>query len=215
MNSELLHQIAPGYWFWFFDEQEIRDAYWKVNTDDVVIDIGCHIGSYTHPALEIGAKVFAIDPDKRYTDALQYVADDTSGLTVINLALGEYSEEFLEMLETSEYENMNVWIKNPYVFSSLDKVVDQYKIEKIDWIKIDVEGAELSVLKGGEESLKKFKPKMIIEAHDLVYPFVKRMNSSELCHQFLNKIEYEVEDIQYKGINTPERTFWICKIKGM
>lgn len=36
-------------------------------------------------------------------------------------------------------------------------------MDRVDWIKIDVEGAEVSVLKGGMKLLKKHRPKLIVE----------------------------------------------------
>ena len=46
-------------------------------------------------------------------------------------------------------------------------MVDNLKLEKVDWIKIDVEGAEYNVLKGAKQtiSLNKERIKLIIELH--------------------------------------------------
>ncbi|WP_334089803.1 FkbM family methyltransferase [Helicobacter typhlonius] len=45
---------------------------------------------------------------------------------------------------------------------SIDDFVEQNKIPKIDFIKFDIEGAELNALKGGVKSIKKFRPKLAI-----------------------------------------------------
>jgi FkbM family methyltransferase len=42
-------------------------------------------------------------------------------------------------------------------------VVDELGIKDVDWVKIDVEGAEPHVLRGFKNSIVKFKPKIIIE----------------------------------------------------
>ena len=39
------------------------------------------------------------------------------------------------------------------------------RIQRLDFLKIDVEGAELSVLKGGEDTIRRFKPSMAIEVN--------------------------------------------------
>jgi len=53
---------------------------------------------------------------------------------------------------------------------TLDNVVDTYKINKINWIKIDVEGAEEKAIIGGLKSISKFKTNMIIECHNFLDP---------------------------------------------
>ncbi|HNA88401.1 MAG TPA: FkbM family methyltransferase, partial [Anaerolineales bacterium] len=51
---------------------------------------------------------------------------------------------------------------------SIDDLVDQNNLKKVDFIKMDIEGAELQALKGAENTLKKFKPKLAIAVyHDL------------------------------------------------
>lgn len=46
----------------------------------------------------------------------------------------------------------------------MDKLlVDDLGLNRVDWIKIDVEAAEYEVLLGLEETLYRFKPKLIVE----------------------------------------------------
>ena len=46
---------------------------------------------------------------------------------------------------------------------TIDALVPRAGITRLDFIKIDVEGAELHVLQGGEHSIEKFRPAMLIE----------------------------------------------------
>ena len=48
---------------------------------------------------------------------------------------------------------------------TLDRIAKEYSLEKIDLIKIDVEGAELDVLKGSRSILKRNKPILLVEVH--------------------------------------------------
>jgi FkbM family methyltransferase len=49
---------------------------------------------------------------------------------------------------------------------TLDGVCAGEDIARLDFIKIDVEGAELQVLKSGEDSIKRFRPKLLVEIED-------------------------------------------------
>jgi len=48
---------------------------------------------------------------------------------------------------------------------TLDTIAENYGLEKIDLVKIDVEGAELDVLKGSTKILKRHKPILLVEIH--------------------------------------------------
>lgn len=50
--------------------------------------------------------------------------------------------------------------------STMDKFVEENLIEKLDLVKMDVEGFEHRVLKGGDLALKRFRPKMFLEIDD-------------------------------------------------
>jgi len=53
--------------------------------------------------------------------------------------------------------------KSTVVTTTIDHLIDEQPNIKIDLIKIDVEGAEISVLKGMRETLEKQQPNLIIE----------------------------------------------------
>ena len=46
--------------------------------------------------------------------------------------------------------------------TTIDKFVEENNIEKIDYIKMDVEGAERNILEGAIKTIKKFKPSLAI-----------------------------------------------------
>lgn len=46
--------------------------------------------------------------------------------------------------------------------TSLDKFITLNNIKKVDFIKLDIEGAEIAALKGMKDTIKKFKPKLAI-----------------------------------------------------
>jgi len=52
--------------------------------------------------------------------------------------------------------------ENRTITVSIDEMVKKHALDKVDFIKMDIEGAELSALKGAAETLKKYKPKLAI-----------------------------------------------------
>jgi len=48
---------------------------------------------------------------------------------------------------------------------SIDDLVAKYHLVSVDFIKMDIEGAEMSALKGAEETIKRFKPKLAISVY--------------------------------------------------
>ncbi len=49
---------------------------------------------------------------------------------------------------------------------TLDSVCAAAELTRLDFIKIDVEGAELQVLKGGQASIERFRPAVLVEIED-------------------------------------------------
>ncbi len=49
---------------------------------------------------------------------------------------------------------------------ALDRFVDRVGLERLDLVKIDVEGAELAVLRGGEATLGRFRPVIVCEVEE-------------------------------------------------
>jgi FkbM family methyltransferase len=200
--------------YWFRDEQEIRDRYWHPGPGQVVIDVGCHIGSYSIPALTAGAAVYAVDPDgDRLSQLRRMWHGDPARLITVRRALAEnggYTAEFWAHLGHADYRQFHA--PATARFCTLDELAAEYGLTRLDWVKIDAEGAELGVLSGGTETLTRFRPALLIEAHDRVYKFVADMDSQRKCHDLLAGLGYEIEVVPYDDHPwTADRDFWFCK----
>lgn len=96
------------------------------------------------------------------------------------------TQAVLESYEREKFDDVTYRIEK-VASMTLDKFISEEKIEKIDLIKIDTEGAEISVLKGGIECLKKYKPILIVEINpnnkDLLFLF----NLGYEAYVYINK----------------------------
>ena len=87
----------------------------------------------------------------------------------------------------------------------MDEYVEAHKINKIDMMKIDIEGAEFDALSGADNILKKFTPEIIME----INPFLlnrRKMNSIVITTLLVN-YGYKIYRIFKKRFssNRPQR----------
>lgn len=70
---------------------------------------------------------------------------------------------------------------------NVDDLVENYNIDKVDFIKMDIEGAERYALKGAEKTIRKFKPKLAISIYHSLDDFVELpayIDSLDLGYKF-------------------------------
>lgn len=138
-----------------------------IKNGDVVLDIGAFIGDHTiYYSKLVGdnGSVIAFEPNRDSFFCLEHNLKAYKNVELINSAIGkEYG--FVRTVDVLGNIGMNFLIPDNLggiVIYSLN----QMEIDRIDFIKIDVEGFELDVLIGGKETINKFRPIMVIEIND-------------------------------------------------
>ena len=197
-------------------EDEIL-PHFKPNNGDIVIDVGAHIGHHTLIAAKrVGpkGKVISIEADPKNFDILNKNIklnkfNDDNVITINNAV---HSKETKIKLYTPAEETGHT-IYNTIISdrvspqekfievnaNTLDNLLQEngIKHEDVKWIKIDVEGAELEVLKGATEILSKSKGiSLIIEIHslNLYNSIVNYLDAYNI------KIEFEKGDGEWRHI---------------
>lgn len=197
-TSMLLKISVPKYDYKFYCRINREDLVFMTNHEDdiiehftpkqgdIVVDIGAHMGRYTIIASKrvgTNGKVVAIEAHPGNFEMLNRNIKLNQLANVIPLNYAVYSKETKIKLylpeEESGYTIYNTIMSNRAGIE--DKFVDvnaqtvdyllelnQIKEELINWIKIDVEGAEFEVLKGATNVLSKSKDiALLIEIHGL------------------------------------------------
>ena len=128
--------------------------------DDVVIDGGAYDGFTAREFASCGCDVYSFEMNGENFDQCMEVAQKYN-FTAENMGLSD-KKGFLKYAGggTSGYLNPN-GDKTAQVIDIDSYVVDK-NLKKVDFIKMDIEGAELSALRGASNSITKWKPKMAI-----------------------------------------------------
>lgn len=147
-----------------------------IETNDTVIDVGVHMGDYTLLAASniSSGQVLAFEPSKEALRVLSQniavngynrkvrvypvVASDKNG----NIDFVDNDRSEISHINFSKTSKSSIKVKTV----KIDDVISDESIKSVKIIKIDVEGAELFVLKGMKESLSKgIIKQMLIEVN--------------------------------------------------
>ncbi|UKN01243.1 FkbM family methyltransferase [Paracrocinitomix mangrovi] len=160
----------------YYDKNLVHLLKNELKEGDVFIDIGANIGAFTLlAAKQVGksGKVIAFEP-----------VSDVMARLVNNVELNSFEQVVLEQKAVSdENKELTLYLSGdtnsgmssiyrhdtesgltenvPAV--TLDRFLQDHPLDKINLIKIDIEGAEYFALKGMTETLKKYKPSLVLE----------------------------------------------------
>jgi FkbM family methyltransferase len=172
------HMILDGYWeFWL--TKYFAD---NIQPGDTVIDIGANLGYYSIIAADLVAttgKIFSVEPNPLVAKLL-YDSISVNGYghrtEVLNFALsfGEESGRlpfFVPFNEpkngrlVSEGENHEYLKQFGTIFDVDLGHLSPDRFDRVDFIKIDVEGAELAILQHLKPIIERFRPKIVCEVN--------------------------------------------------
>ena len=179
-----------------------------INKGDICLDIGSHIG-YTSLLMSkfVGKKgtIYAIDPSEENFDFISRTINDNQINNIIPFlgAIGEKSEiKKAYFYEDSQMYNIidSGFLPNDKYHSvhsiqtiQLEDFIKSKEISRINFIKIDIEGFELSLLRSiSNLFFQKFNPIFLIEIHN-------PSDSKDIFHYF-EKIGYKMFDINLSQI---------------
>jgi FkbM family methyltransferase len=154
--------------YYFEVERELIEKHWLVKKDEVVIDAGACYGSWTIPALLEGAHVAAYEPHPTLYNILlrNLYLNDLKNTIAVNKPLWSSVGHTMTLPIYDLSMMLNERSKTqPSVIVTTETLDNDFKYDRLDWIKIDVEGAEIEILKGARNLIEKFNPKIIVEWH--------------------------------------------------
>ncbi|MEK6917439.1 MAG: FkbM family methyltransferase [Nanoarchaeota archaeon] len=175
-----LHIVSGSYEF------ETGKVFEKIaKKSKVIVDVGAHIGKYTILASKVNpnAEVFPIEVDKKNFITLNKNISLNNLKNVYPIRVG--------LSNRKGREKFNNWLREGFEIVKTDTLDNLFKNKEIDLIKIDVDGSEFNILKGGINLFSKKRIKnVIIEINDNCYKEVI---------QFFKKYGYKLIKIQYEN----------------
>src|SRR3990167_5170746 len=171
-----------------------------------VVDIGAHIGLVTLPMSTVvadNAQVLAFEPAiENFKYLKKHVTlNKLKNVTLHQYLIGDINNEKVVFYERNDASGMNALIikknKNKYIQTqksqkTLDSFFENSSL-KPELIKIDVEGAEIKVLKGAIRTLKKCKPIIFLSIHPTEIELLG--NSISELSDIINEIGYRITNI--------------------
>jgi FkbM family methyltransferase len=146
-----------------------------VRSGDIVLDCGANVGVFTRKALDHGAaKVIAIEPAPENLECLRrnFSAEIASGKVVLYPKGVWDKDDVLEMNidpKNSAGDSFVIQREGSHKISlpltTIDKLVTELALPRVDYIKMDIEGAEPNALSGARRTLAKWKPRLSLAAY--------------------------------------------------
>jgi FkbM family methyltransferase len=155
-------------------EENQNDPYHLRSTikpGDVVLDVGANVGTDTRSALAAGAGlVVAIEPEPVTLECLRRnLATEIRDGRVVIVPKGAWDREDTLMLHVDEANaggSTLIWQTGgpsiPVPLTTIDRIVAELNLPKVDLIKMDIEGAEKNALLGAAETIRRFHPRLAL-----------------------------------------------------
>jgi FkbM family methyltransferase len=157
-----------------------RTARRIIPEDGVVFDVGAHAGQYTKifSRLAHRGRVFAFEPGSYarsilrvalYLNRCKNVAiipmalgdsDDIAILTLPVKRVGSYGFGLAHLGANTRWSNVRLEV---VAQTRIDRFVEVMHLDRLDFIKADIEGWEMHLVRGGLESIARFRPVMMVE----------------------------------------------------
>lgn len=169
--------VVPRFW-----EAEVEPIKCFIRPGDSAIDLGANIGWYSAILSKLvgeRGKVYAVEPIPETFDLLSFVVkklgltnvelfncavSDRNGSAVMEVPKHEYGGTNFYMAHIiSEKSSASSFDKFEVPLRSLDSLLPGRVSERVTFVKCDVEGHELAVVKGATQFFGNVKPAMMIE----------------------------------------------------
>jgi FkbM family methyltransferase len=180
---------------------------------DVFIDIGGNVGMWTTELYDLYDRILFVEPSSAINEAKENIDDPIGKVRYFKNLCSDKPNEKKSIFSGEENGNFSIYTKELYGESHVkftENDIDTISIdnnllplvkegEKVT-IKIDTEGAELDILLGGLEFIKKIKPTIVMECHFHMYYDKEKFDK---IFKVLTDLEYNTREYKMSGYTGP------------
>jgi len=180
--------------------------YININKRKVLVDIGANIGSITLPLAQLYhlSNIISVEPTKyayfKLKKNINLNPDIKKRVTLHNIFISNKKKKINYVHSSWKFSSKSHKHKihrgtlkqTSNKTQSLSQLLQKTK-KKIDFIKIDVDGYEMEVLKSGQKIIKKYKPLIYFEFAPYLY--------KEFGYTAKNLIDFIIKDLNYIFFN--------------
>lgn len=153
-------------------ERELSVLKRIIKKGDVAVDVGAHLGIYTYKLRKLVGKngtVIGLEPQFELSRYLSSAFNIFRNVSIINSAAHKINSTkvLYTPIHNGSIATGGASLKKRSINNEITSIttikIDSLNLARCSFIKIDVEGGELSVLEGSLKTLSKFHPALLIE----------------------------------------------------
>lgn len=159
-----------------------------VEEGEVVVDLGAAEGAFSLTASKKAKKVYALEPHPVYATLLKKTFNGIKNVEVVEIAVSNFKGEGC-ITDGGYGSTLTTECLLAGHNIKIDTIDTLFENENIDYIKCDIEGEEVNMLKGAERVIKRDKPKIAICVyHDPSHPEIITKMLKEWVPEYKIKI---------------------------
>lgn len=202
----------PRWKIWSYDRplQIIKHVIHTVPVGGTVVDIGANIGLYSSALrMKVGGagRVYSFEP---MIDAFVCLCNNVPEDNVYKFNIAISNEDGLCSMENNWPGNNNLgasYLNKNISGSTIVKTLDSFNLPKCDFIKMDIEGSELSALKGSYNTISTHRPAIFLEMQN--GHLTRQGHCIADIYKFMDSLNYiEVNkwgpEVQYDSLFLPK-----------
>ena len=215
-SSELPHILKDTYEF------KVYDRWLNGRTDMVILDIGANIGITSLYCADSAKRIIAVEPTPSHCNVFKHLCKNESHIELVEAAITNKNEDVtFYILPENTAANSIIERSGPKLKvkgMTLETLLNDHTIDKVDWCKIDIEGSEMTAL-----TLETLKPvydkidQIFLEVHATDNPWRESRNENVVkLFKILSEVGYVCEspliDVKVTGENM-EKIRQSCRYK--